>query len=77
MGFYSKAYGFFRVSSLLINNDKSVDALMRMGVKCEDKLEVLNLLLLEDEREKEMRMEKEMEKMTEKEKGKGRVKKWP
>lgn len=52
MGFYSKAYGFWRVSSLLINNDNSVDVLMNMKVKCEDKLQVLNVLLLQDEKEK-------------------------
>lgn len=48
MGFYKNGYNFWLVSQLLITKKESVDELMRMEVKCEDKLEKLKVLLKDD-----------------------------
>ncbi|EAW08803.1 FTFMHR domain-containing protein, partial [Aspergillus clavatus NRRL 1] len=48
MGFYKNGYNFWLVSQLLITKKKSVDVVMQMEVKCEDKLEKLKVLLLDE-----------------------------
>ncbi|KAE8384113.1 fungal-specific transcription factor domain-containing protein [Aspergillus alliaceus] len=48
MGFYKNGYHFWLVSQLLITKKESVDVVMRMEVKCEDKLEKLKVLLKDD-----------------------------
>ncbi|GAB1191426.1 hypothetical protein APSETT444_000599 [Aspergillus pseudonomiae] len=48
MGFYKNGYHFWLVSQLLITKKESVDVVMRMEVKCEDKLEQLKVLLKDD-----------------------------
>lgn len=48
MGFYKNGYNFWLVSQLLIAKKESVDVVMRMEVKCEDKLEKLNVLLMDE-----------------------------
>ncbi|KAL2830307.1 hypothetical protein BDW59DRAFT_23510 [Aspergillus cavernicola] len=48
MGFYKNGYNFWLVSHLLITKKESVDVVMKMEVRCEDKLEKLKVLL-EDE----------------------------
>ncbi|KAJ5787619.1 transcriptional regulator family: Fungal Specific TF [Penicillium paradoxum] len=49
MGFYKNAYNFWLVSQLLITNKDAVDVVMQMEVNCEDKLEKLKVLLLDDQ----------------------------
>lgn len=48
LGFYKNGYNFWLVSQLLITQKDAVDVVMRMGVNCEDKLEELNVLLLDE-----------------------------
>ncbi|BCR89694.1 uncharacterized protein ACHE_50892A [Aspergillus chevalieri] len=48
MGFYKNGYNFWLVSQLLITKKESVDVVMRMEVKCEDKLEKLKVLLMDE-----------------------------
>ncbi|KAK1141811.1 hypothetical protein N8T08_008476 [Aspergillus melleus] len=48
MGFYRNAYNFWLVARLLINHKESVDVVMRMEVKCEDKLQKLSVLLQDE-----------------------------
>ncbi|KAH2435519.1 hypothetical protein KXW35_004619 [Aspergillus fumigatus] len=48
MGFYKNGYNFWLVSQLLITKKKSVDVVMQMEVKCEDKLEKLKVLLQDE-----------------------------
>lgn len=48
MGFYKNGYNFWLVSQLLITKKASVDVVMQMEVKCEDKLEKLNVLLMDE-----------------------------
>lgn len=45
MGFYKNGYNFWLVSKLLITKKESVDVVMQMEVKCEDKLEKLKVLM--------------------------------
>ncbi|OQE41749.1 hypothetical protein PENCOP_c004G04807 [Penicillium coprophilum] len=49
MGFYKNGYNFWLVSQLLITNKNAVDVVMQMEVHCEDKLEKLKVLLLDDQ----------------------------
>lgn len=49
MGFYKNGYNFWLVSQLLITRKDAVDVVMQMEVPCEDKLEKLNVLLLDDQ----------------------------
>ncbi|KAJ5372948.1 transcriptional regulator family: Fungal Specific TF [Penicillium concentricum] len=51
MGFYKNGYNFWLVSQLLITNKNAVDVVMQMEVHCEDKLEKLKVLLLDDQEE--------------------------
>lgn len=48
MGFYKNGYNFWLVSQLLITKKESVDVVMQMEVKCEDKLEKLKVLLRDE-----------------------------
>lgn len=48
MGFYKNGYNFWLVCHLLITRKESVDVVMQMEVKCEDKLERLKVLLLDE-----------------------------
>ncbi|KAL4753717.1 hypothetical protein BDW72DRAFT_167788 [Aspergillus terricola var. indicus] len=48
MGFYKNGYNFWLVSQLLITKKESVDVVMKMEVRCEDKLEKLKVLLKDD-----------------------------
>ena len=48
MGFYKNGYNFWLVSQLLITKKESVDVVMRMEVKCKDKLEKLKVLLMDE-----------------------------
>ncbi|OXV07421.1 hypothetical protein Egran_04814 [Elaphomyces granulatus] len=48
MGFFKNGYDFWLVAQLLITKKESVDVIMRMEVKCEDKLEKLKVLLQDD-----------------------------
>ncbi|KAL3460587.1 hypothetical protein BJX64DRAFT_262575 [Aspergillus heterothallicus] len=48
MGFYKNGYNFWLVSQLLITKKESVDVVMKMEVRCEDKLEQLKVLLLDE-----------------------------
>lgn len=48
MGFYKNGYNFWLVSQLLITKKASVDVVMQMEVNCEDKLEKLNVLLMDE-----------------------------
>ncbi|KAL4977945.1 hypothetical protein BDW66DRAFT_165338 [Aspergillus desertorum] len=48
MGFYKNGYNFWLVSQLLITKKESVDLVMKMEVRCEDKLEKLKVLLKDD-----------------------------
>lgn len=48
MGFYKNGYSFWLVSQLLITKKDAVDVVMKMEVNCEDKLEKLKVLLLDD-----------------------------
>jgi hypothetical protein len=45
MGFFKNSYNFWLVAQLLITKKESVDVVMRMEVKCEDKLAKLKVLL--------------------------------
>ncbi|OQE06463.1 hypothetical protein PENVUL_c018G02310 [Penicillium vulpinum] len=49
MGFYKNGYKFWLVSQLLITRKNAVDVVMQMEVHCEDKLEKLKVLLLDDQ----------------------------
>ncbi|CAI7650837.1 unnamed protein product [Penicillium glandicola] len=49
MGFYKNGYNFWLVSQLLITKKDAVDVVMQMEVHCEDKLEKLKVLLLDDQ----------------------------
>ncbi|KAI2674968.1 transcriptional regulator family: Fungal Specific TF [Penicillium roqueforti] len=49
MGFYRNGYNFWLVSQLLITRKDAVDVVMQMEVHCEDKLEKLKVLLLDDQ----------------------------
>ncbi|OQD85170.1 hypothetical protein PENSOL_c105G02686 [Penicillium solitum] len=49
MGFYKNGYNFWLVSQLLITRKDAVDVVMQMEVHCEDKLQKLNVLLLDDQ----------------------------
>jgi hypothetical protein len=49
LGFYKNGYNFWLVSQLLITQDDAVDVVMQMRVKCDDKLEELNVLLPDEE----------------------------
>ena len=48
MGFFKNGYNFWLVSQLLITKKESLDVVMQMEVKCEDKLEKLKVLLLDE-----------------------------
>ena len=48
MGFYKNGYKFWLVSQLLVTKKESVDVVMQTGVKCEDKLEKLKVLLMDE-----------------------------
>ncbi|KAL4883948.1 hypothetical protein BJY04DRAFT_183566, partial [Aspergillus karnatakaensis] len=48
MGFYKNGYNFWLVSQLLITKKESVDVVMQMEVRCEDKLEKLKVLLKDE-----------------------------
>lgn len=48
MGFYRNGYNFWLVARLLINQKESVDVVMQMEVKCEDKLQKLSVLLQDE-----------------------------
>lgn len=48
MGFMKTAYNFWQVANLLIAKKHTVDVIMQMEVKCEDKLERLKVLLQDD-----------------------------
>ncbi|KAL2007443.1 hypothetical protein VTN00DRAFT_8881 [Thermoascus crustaceus] len=48
MGFCKNGYNFWLVAQLLITKKDSVDVAMRMEVKCEDKLEMLKVLLQDE-----------------------------
>ncbi|KAL4805887.1 hypothetical protein BDV18DRAFT_140102 [Aspergillus unguis] len=48
MGFYKNGYNFWLVSQLLITKKESVDVVMKMEVRCEDKLEKLKVLLQDE-----------------------------
>lgn len=48
MGFYKNGYNFWLVSCLLTTKKESVDVVMQMEVNCEDKLEKLKVLLMDD-----------------------------
>ena len=49
MGFYKNGYNFWLVAQLLVEKEKkSVDIITKMDSLCVDRLERLNLLLLED-----------------------------
>lgn len=48
MGFYKNGYNFWLVSQLLITKKESVDVVMQMEVNCEDKLEKLKVLLMDE-----------------------------
>ncbi|KAJ5887742.1 hypothetical protein N7495_007783 [Penicillium taxi] len=48
MGFYKNGYNFWLVSQLLITKKDAVDVIMQMEVRCSDKLEKLNVLLLDE-----------------------------
>ncbi|KAI9372300.1 hypothetical protein BJX61DRAFT_534091 [Aspergillus egyptiacus] len=48
MGFYKNGYNFWLVSQLLITKKESVDLVMKMEVRCEDKLEQLKVLLRDE-----------------------------
>lgn len=45
MGFYKNGYNFWLISHMLITKKESVDVVMQMEVKCEDKLEKLKVLM--------------------------------
>lgn len=49
MGFYKNGYNFWLVSQLLITKKDAVDVIMQMEVNCEDKLEKLKVLLLDEQ----------------------------
>lgn len=49
LGFFKKSYNFWLVSQLLITRKDAVDVVMQMEVHCEDKLEKLKVLLLDDQ----------------------------
>ncbi|KAL4917708.1 hypothetical protein BDW62DRAFT_81297 [Aspergillus aurantiobrunneus] len=48
MGFFKNGYNFWLVSQLLITKKESVDVVMKMEVRCEDKLEKLKVLLRDE-----------------------------
>ncbi|PYI03433.1 C2H2 finger domain protein [Aspergillus sclerotiicarbonarius CBS 121057] len=48
MGFFKNGYNFWLVSQLLITQKEGLDVVMRMEVKCEDKLEKLKVLLMDE-----------------------------
>ena len=48
MGFYKNGYNFWLVSQLMVTKKDSMDVVMSMEVKCEDKLEKLKVLLQDD-----------------------------
>ncbi|RAH42860.1 fungal specific transcription factor domain-containing protein [Aspergillus brunneoviolaceus CBS 621.78] len=48
MGFYKNGYNFWLVCHLLITRKESMDVVMGLEVKCEDKLEKLKVLLNDD-----------------------------
>ncbi|KAH8705616.1 putative C2H2 finger domain protein [Talaromyces proteolyticus] len=48
MGFFKNAYSFWLVAQLLITKKHSVDVIMQMEVKCEDKLDKLKVLLQDE-----------------------------
>lgn len=48
MGFYKNGYNFWLVSHMLITKRESADVVMQMEVKCEDKLEKLKVLLMDE-----------------------------
>ncbi|KKK27158.1 hypothetical protein ARAM_003613 [Aspergillus rambellii] len=48
MGFFKNGYNFWLVSQLLITKKESVDVVMKMEVRCEDKLEKLKVLLKDE-----------------------------
>ncbi|KAJ5298301.1 uncharacterized protein N7443_006421 [Penicillium atrosanguineum] len=48
MGFYKNGYNFWLVSQLLITKKDAVDVIMQLEVHCEDKLERLKVLLLDE-----------------------------
>ncbi|KAJ5752203.1 hypothetical protein N7520_009120 [Penicillium odoratum] len=48
-GFYKNGYNFWLVSQLLITRNDAADVIMQMRVKCDDKLEELNVLLPDEE----------------------------
>lgn len=49
MGFYKNGYNFWLVSQLLITKKDAVDVVMQLEVHCEDKLERLKVLLLDEQ----------------------------
>lgn len=48
MGFFKNGYNFWLVSHLLTTKKESVDVVMKMEVRCEDKLEKLKVLLKDE-----------------------------
>lgn len=49
MGFYKNSYSFWLVAQLLVEKEKkSVDIITKMDSLCDDRLERLNALLVED-----------------------------
>ena len=48
MGFYKNGYNFWLVSHMLITKRESAAVVMQMEVKCEDKLEKLKVLLMDE-----------------------------
>ena len=48
LGFYTNGYNFWLVSQLMVTKKDSMDVVMNMEVKCEDKLEKLKVLLQDD-----------------------------
>jgi hypothetical protein len=48
MGFFKNGYNFYLVAQLLTTQKQSVDVIMQMEVKCEDKLGKLKVLLQDE-----------------------------
>lgn len=48
MGFYKTAYSFWQMANWLLTKKHSVEVMMHMEVKCEDKLEKLKVLLQDE-----------------------------
>lgn len=48
LGFYKNGYNFWLVSRLLVTQKDAVDVILRLEVNCNDKLQELNVLLLDE-----------------------------